>query len=223
MLAAGSRTVRRGPKEEMPFRGRVSSFGNPDQTKMKQLGLGGRPAPAMRRAGIDIETMRGLTPIFIGLLLAAAAGPALAQSATKIGQHNAWGTYSYQSENGKVCYVLTVPTEKQPASLDHGDIFFFVSQKPGQNVSYEPQFIASYDFQDNSKVSVAVGDKNFSMFTRGKSAWMENAAEEPQLVAAMRSGSDMKISAKSGRGNTTSYTFSLKGISAALQSIASCK
>jgi hypothetical protein len=167
--------------------------------------------------------MRGLISILSGLALVAAATPALAQSATKIGQYNAWGTYSYQGNSGKVCYVLTVPTEKQPASLDHGDIFFFVSQKPGQNVSYEPQFIASYDFQTNSKVSVTVGAKSFSMFTRGKSAWMENAAEEPALVSAMKGGSDMKIAAKSGRGNDTSYTFSLKGITAALDSIDNCK
>jgi hypothetical protein len=39
----------------------------------------------------------------------------------------------------------------------------------------------------------------------------------------MRAGADMKVQAKSGRGNTTSYVFSLKGISAALGSIASCK
>lgn len=152
-----------------------------------------------------------------------ACAPALAQSATKINQHDAWGTYSYKAGNGKVCYVLTVPTDKQPPSLDHGDIFFFVSQKPGQNISYEPQFIASYNFQENSKVEVTVGGKTFSMFTRGKSAWMENAAEEPALVAAMKGGSDMKVSAKSGRGNQTSYVFSLKGITAALQSIGSCK
>lgn len=166
--------------------------------------------------------MRGTFRTISFLAVLALATPVLAQSATKIGQHNAWGTYSYQAGNGKVCYVLTVPTEMQPPSLNHGEIYFFVSQKPGQNVSYEPQFIASYDFQANSKVRVTIGDKNFSMFTRGKSAWMENAAEEPQLIAAMRSGSDMKVQAVSGRGNNTNYTFSLRGITAALSSIQSC-
>jgi len=171
----------------------------------------------------DGEHMRAVVAAVSGLVLAFGALPAFAQSATKIGQHNAWGTYSYQSGNGKVCYVLTVPTDKQPTTLDHGDIFFFVSQRPGQKVTYEPQFIASYNFQENSKVTVTVGSKSFSMFTKGKSAWVENAAEEPQLIAAMKGGADMKVSAKSGRGNPTSYTFSLKGISAALSSIASCK
>ncbi|MFC3326474.1 invasion associated locus B family protein [Mesorhizobium cantuariense] len=167
--------------------------------------------------------MRGLIALVSSLVLVAVAAPALAQSATKIGQHNAWGTYSYQASGGKVCYVLTVPTNKQPPTLDHGDMFFFVSQRPGQQVSYEPQFIAGYNFQDGSKATVTIDKKTFSMFTRGKSAWVENAAEEPVLIAAMKTGTDMKVTAKSGRGNPTSYVFSLKGISAALTSIAKCK
>lgn len=167
--------------------------------------------------------MRGLIAIATGLALFATAVPALAQQATKIGQHNAWGTYSYKAATGKVCYVLTVPTDKQPPTLDHGDMFFFVSQRPGQQVSYEPQFIAGYAFQQNSKAVVTIDNKSFSMFTKGKSAWVENAAEEPVLIAAMKTGKDMKVTAKSGRGNPTSYVFSLKGISAALQSIATCK
>jgi invasion protein IalB len=52
---------------------------------------------------------------------------------------------------------------------------------------------------------------------------MENAAEEPQLIAAMKGGTDMTVAAKSGRGNDTKYTFSLKGVTAALTSIADCK
>jgi hypothetical protein len=33
----------------------------------------------------------------------------------------------------------------------------------------------------------------------------------------------MKVSATSGRGNATSYVFSLKGVTAALKSIANCR
>ena len=51
---------------------------------------------------------------------------------------------------------------------------------------------------------------------------MENAAEEPNLIAAMKAGSTMNIKAVSGRGNNTGYEFSLRGVTAALQSIESC-
>lgn len=162
-------------------------------------------------------------------LIFATAGlaPAQAQSAaggpTRIQQFKAWGAYSYNSGGNKVCYVLSVPAAKEPANVDHGDIFFIVSQRPGQNISYEPQAMMGYTLKSGSKVTVTVGGKSFTMFTTDKAAWVENAAEEPALVAAMKGGTDMKVSATSARGTNTSYTYSLQGISAALKQIESCK
>jgi hypothetical protein len=169
--------------------------------------------------------MRGLISIFAAVALAAGASQAFAQSARKMAEHGDWATYSYQAQNGKVCYVLTVPMPKsmKPGNVDHGSMFFFVSQRPGQAVSFEPQFIAGYPLREGSKVSVSIGSKTFTMFTKGKSAWVENAAEEPMLIAAMKGGSNMQVQAQSGRGTKTSYSFSLKGITAALESIAGCK
>lgn len=166
--------------------------------------------------------MRGAISTLTFLFAFAAAAPAFAQ-ARAMDQFRDWGTYSYQADGNKVCYVMSVPKEKRPASLDHGDIFFFVSQKPGQGGGYEPQFIAAYDFQSDSKVTVTVGDATYSMFTRGKSAWLEDAGQGPQLVAAMKAGADMSVSATSGRGNPTSYSFSLFGLTDALNSISECK
>jgi Invasion associated locus B (IalB) protein len=159
-----------------------------------------------------------------GFALMAATPAALAQSSGKTGMFEAWGTYVHTANGKKTCYILTapIPNSAQPASVDHGDNYFLVSQKPGENVAFEPQFIAGYNMQENGKVTVSVGDKSFSMFTRGKSAWMENAAEEPALIAAMRGGSSMKIAATSARGTATSYEFSLKGVTKALQQIQSC-
>jgi hypothetical protein len=156
-------------------------------------------------------------------LLLAGAGIASAQSPTRIQQFNAWGAYSYQSGNSKVCYVLSVPKEKSPANVDHGDIFFLVSQRPGQNISYEPQAMMGYALQENSKVTVTIDAKNFTLFTKGNSAWVENAAEEPALVAAMKTGKAMSVVAKSRKGTQTNYSYSLSGISAALKQIESCK
>lgn len=80
-----------------------------------------------------------------------------------------------------------------------------------------------YPLQDNSKVNVVIDGRTFVMFTKGNSAWVENAAEEPALVAAMKSGKAMSVNAKSRRGTETSYSYSLSGISAALKQIEACK
>lgn len=156
-------------------------------------------------------------------ILLAGASLASAQSPTRIQQFKAWGAYSYKAANGTLCYVLAVPTEKQPASVDHGDVFFIVSQRPGQNISYEPQVMVGYSLQANSKVTVTIDNKNFTLFTKEKSAWVENAAEEPALIAAMKNGKNLTVQAISGRGTKTNYTYSLQGISAALDQIKTCK
>lgn len=155
-------------------------------------------------------------------ILAALTASAAAQSPTRINQFNAWGAYSYDSSNGKVCYILSVPTQSSPENVNHGDIFFLVSQRPGQNVSYEPQAMMGYPLADASKVRVTVDGREFVLFTRENSAWVENAAEEPALVAAMRGGSTMTVNATSGRGTSTSYSYSLSGVTAALNEIETC-
>jgi len=166
--------------------------------------------------------MFGKTIAIVISALFALTAAASAQSPSRIKQFDAWGAYSYESSGGKVCYVLSVPTVKTPTNVNHGDIFFLISQRPGQNISYEPQAMMGYPLKDASKVEVTVDGKNFSLFTRGNSAWVENAAEEPQLVAAMRAGSDMTVKATSRRGTGTTYKYSLKGVTAALNQVNSC-
>lgn len=167
--------------------------------------------------------------MFVRSVVAAAAilltsvGLASAQSPTRMEQFNAWGAYSYKSGNSTVCYVLSIPTAKEPASVDHGDMFFIVSQRPGQNISYEPQAMMGYNMREGSKVNVIIDGKTFVMFTKEKAAWVENAAEEPALVAAMKGGKTMTVKATSARGTATNYNYSLSGISAALKKIETCR
>lgn len=169
-------------------------------------------------------TIRGTTFTFLAMAIAAGLGsPALAQAPTQIKQNNAWGSYSADANGGKTCYILSMPTQKQPSDRDHGDVFFMLAQHPGEASSLEPQFTVGYPFKDDSKVILDIDGKKFSMFTRGQNAWLENAAEEPAVVAAMRSGREMSLKAESRRGTQTSYTYSLSGVTASLKDIDSCK
>jgi invasion protein IalB len=151
------------------------------------------------------------------------AGNASAQSAPSlIVQHKDWYAYSHQSSTGKICYILSVPNDKQPAERDHGDVYFMLSQHPGQDGALEPQFTVGYPFQESSKVSLIIDGKTFTMFTRGSNAWMENRTEEQQVIDAMRAGRDMSVSAFSRRGTNTRYKYSLSGVTASLNEIKTC-
>ena len=98
-----------------------------------------------------------------------------------------------------------------------------LAKHPGQSTTFEPQFTVGYPFKDGSKVTLTIDGKNFSMFTKGGNAWMENPAEEPTVVAAMQKGRAMSVSGQSRRGTVTSYAYSLSGVTASLKEINSCK
>ena len=148
--------------------------------------------------------------------------PAQAQTPSRIKQHNAWGAYSHTSSKGKICYILSVPIKKEPEDRDHGDVFFMLSQHPGRKGALEPQFTVGYPFKESSKVTLTIDGKSFSMFTRGANAWMENPAEESQVISAMRAGRDMSLSGFSRRGTNTRYTYSLSGVTASIKEIQNC-
>lgn len=160
--------------------------------------------------------------LVLALAASVAAAPVFAQTPTRIKQNNAWGSYSHQGSGGKTCYILSMPTEKLPSDRDHGDVFFMLAQHPGQATMLEPQFVVGYAFKDNSKVTLEIDGKKFSMFTRGNHAWMDNPAEEPMVVEAMRAGREMMLSGESRRGTQTTYRYSLSGVTASLQDISEC-
>ncbi|MBO9125534.1 MULTISPECIES: invasion associated locus B family protein [unclassified Rhizobium] len=137
-------------------------------------------------------------------------------------QFDDWGVYSYDRSGKTVCYILTVPKTMQPAAVDHGRNYFVVGRAPGRGTNYEPQAIMGYDLKPGSRAKVEIGGKEFTMFTKGSSAWVLEETKEPDLIDSMRGGSDMTVDAVSRRGTATSYTYSLNGVTAALKRMAQC-
>ena len=151
------------------------------------------------------------------------ACPTFAQSPTQIGQFKAWGAYSYQSKDRTICYALTVPVSQQPTNVDHGDNFFMITQIPGDDASLEPQLKAGYNLNETKRVVVTIAGRKFYMMSAGSRAWVENEADEPQLLALLRSQQKMSVDFVSARGTNTHYRYSLLGVSAALKAVSMCK
>jgi invasion protein IalB len=137
-------------------------------------------------------------------------------------KYNDWGLYSYKSGAATVCYALTTPTKMLPANVTHGDNYFLVAPNASGG-GYYPQAIMGYDLRAGSNMTVTIGDQTFAMVPKGNSGWTQQASNDAQMIAAMKSGSDMTLQAVSARGTQTSYTFSLAGISAALEQASRCR
>jgi invasion protein IalB len=156
----------------------------------------------------------------------AAIGPAVANAQpgstpTMIKTFGAWGLYSYSTDGRKHCYALSAPQHAQPANVDHGNNYILVAPDPRAG-SYYPQAVMGYDILSGSEVTVSVDGRNFSMRPKGNSAWTKNASDDVALIAAMKAGSSMTVSATSKRGTRTNYRYTLAGITAALAAATKC-
>ena len=156
----------------------------------------------------------------VAVSLALVTGPALAQTARELGQFRDWGAYVAEQDGTKTCFVLSQPKDEEPKNVRHGEVFFYITSRPAQGVQNEVSLIAGYPFRDGSEVTAQIGSDIFALFTDQDGAWLDNAAENARLIAAMRAGQSMIVKGTSTRGTNTTYRYSLFGISAALDRMA---
>jgi hypothetical protein len=152
---------------------------------------------------------------------ALAAGPT--SGATSIIVSKSWTAYKSGDGANKMCFVASQPTDTkyQPAGVRSRDpAYFMITTIPGKKIKNEASTIIGYPFKNGTKVTVDVGGTKFTMFTEKDNAWIENPADESALVTAMRSGKTMSVQGTSARGTVSTDTYSLSGISAALDAIA---
>ena len=153
------------------------------------------------------------------------AGALEAQAApTLIERFDDWGVYSFKSEGHTICYVLTKPKKAEPGNVDHGSNYFLIAPHADRTQgAYEPQARMGYPLKPNSLVNLQIGNDHFRMFTRDQSAWTRTLTREPELVKAIKGGQEMVLQAISVRGTNTRYSYSLKGVTAALKRAGKCK
>ncbi len=156
------------------------------------------------------------------LALAQARPPANPTAqATLLGQYGDWGAYTATPGGQKVCFALAKPSSQVDNPPNRrtaaNPVYLFISTRPAEKVSNEISvLVTGYVFKPNSEASVAVGGTNFAMYTQNDGAWVKNAAEEAKLIDTMRKAGDVAIKATTSRGTQTTDTFSLKGISQAV-------
>ena len=154
------------------------------------------------------------------------AKPDPSASAVLLGQFGDWGAYKATPEGKPVCFALSKPTSAttEPAGRPRDASYAFVSTRPAEKVKNEVSVIVGYPQKPGHDAAAAIGSVNYVMYTQNDGAWVKNAAEEAQMVATMRKGSELVVKSESARGTKSTDTYSLKGIGQALDKVAEeCK
>lgn len=157
-----------------------------------------------------MRSMRATLVLLTGLFGAQVAG------AEEVGQFQDWTAHAVNSDQGKVCYIVSKPTRKQPSNVNRDEVLFYVTIWAEQPQFAEPSVVTGYPYQDGSTTTVSVGSSTFSLYTKGDSAWIDDRGVERELVDAMRAGATMIVKGTSRRGTVTTDTYSLSGVTAGL-------
>jgi hypothetical protein len=112
-----------------------------------------------------------------------------------------------------------------PPGRNRDPSYAFVSTRPAENVKDEVSIIVGYPQKPGVDATATIdGTSSYVMYTKNDGAWVKNAAEESAMVDTMRKGAQMVIKSVSTRNTKTTDTYSLSGISAALDKVAAeCK
>lgn len=136
---------------------------------------------------------RLVTPIALGALLLAAAPLAARES---LGVYESWA--AFKDASPARCYAIAKAQGKPRAPA-----YATVSTWPAKGVRGAVHLVLSREVPAKGTVRLAVGDKRFTLVTKGRNAWAADPQSDAAIIAAIRSAARMSVS---GAGFTDRYT-----------------
>ena len=130
-----------------------------------------------------------------------------------------WTIYRHKDGNDQLCFISAQPKSSRPKNKVRGSVRFYVTSWMTENVSGEVSVKIGYTFDKNSQTEAKIDRRSFKMSTSKDRAYIDDPDQEAAFVNAMRRGSVMTIYGRSSRGTNTTDTYSLSGVTAALNAM----
>jgi len=148
--------------------------------------------------------------LFIPLFSSGAAQPSL------VARHQDWSVFTDRIEGEDICYAATRAEDKAPRSVEHGDVWFYVTSWRSGQARNQPSLRVGYGLRADLKSEARVGRQEWTLFNVGNEAFAEDG-DDPSLVGAIKRGLELRVEAISERNTATAYHFSLRGSGNAIE------
>lgn len=168
------------------------------------------------KRGIATAALAAAVIVFAPCAIAA-AGP----EAKPLGKFGKWEAAWFMDNGNKVCYMAAEPqSTKSSMPLKGRDkTYLFVTHWPADNEKNAVTISAGFAIRQDSRASITVDGKVFTLATGGKDktaadaemAWMDDQAKEDELAALIARGASLSVKTTSKRGNVITDTYSLDG------------
>ena len=147
-------------------------------------------------------------------LLALIAAPALAREA--LGMFGTWGVF--RDAEAARCYAIAMaqPSIRQRDFQPYADVAWW----PRAQVRGQVHFRLSRKLQPNAPISLSIGGQRIALTGGSADAWAPDKRGDAAIMAAMRSASEMTVSARGANGQGFSNSWTLDGAATAMDAAA---
>lgn len=153
------------------------------------------------------------------LAIIVTASGASAQSTKVVQKFGDWVLYSHSGAPATICFITAQPRETKPVGYAKERSYFYVSAWPNDGVKAEISVKIGKPLQNGSQVTVQIGNSRYNLFSKGDKAFVEDPTQELKLIDSMKRGSFMTVSATTDDGTTVADTYSLIGVTNAVNSL----
>ena len=148
-------------------------------------------------------------------ILLAMATPAAAQNGA-IGIYGQWG--SFDARTPRHCYAIAAPIPGHRV-LDEKP-FASIAYWPERRIRAQLHVKLSREKRPGSAVLLRIDDQIFQLIAGGRDAWAPDASADAQIVAAMRTGVEMRVETRAANGSVVRDSYSLRGAATAIDAAA---
>jgi invasion protein IalB len=159
-----------------------------------------------------------LSSVILGLATLLMAAGALADD---LGNFGSWYAFTQGDGNDKLCYMIAAPAQSLGEIPNRGEVGLIVTHQMGGKVRDQVSVALGFE-PHKTKYTKAKVDKNNNVLMRlvdGDRAWIRDTDTDRQLVARMKTGTNLIVTGMSSKGVASQDTFSLDGFSKAYAAI----
>lgn len=127
-----------------------------------------------------------------------------------------WTVYELQEDelSDKQCYMVLFPVKTDSDQPSRQKPYLMINRYKRQRTE-EVSVYGGYEYKDNSRIFLAVDDKQFRLMTKKDMAWARNKDEDISIINAMLNGAVVKVRSDSAVGTFAIDEYSLQGVTRA--------
>lgn len=153
-----------------------------------------------------METVALLSRFAFAVLTLPLATPVVGR--ITIGVHGSWA--AFRDDAPPRCYAIVAPL------VPSGAAFASVANWPTRRIGGQVHLRFYRDARAGSAILLNVDGQVFQLVGRDADAWAPNRAVDRAIVAAMRTGVSMTVSARDTNGNGFTHAYTLNGAASAI-------